>query len=108
MPMTMAEQAPTRDHAPTSTGLSPRRATIVAPPPTMTMKKEPGGGRRSAFCRKAPIVAIRAVKMAGSASHRWLAPAERWLKATEPTKAPETEARAISPPATVMTRQRVR
>lgn len=48
--------APMSAHAPTSTGLSPRRAIIVEPPATMTMKKEPGDGSRRAFCRKAPMV----------------------------------------------------
>lgn len=58
MPMAVPEATPTSAYSPTSTGFNPSWATIVEPPPTMTMKKLPGGGRRNAFCMKVPTVAM--------------------------------------------------
>ena len=100
--------APTLVHRPTSTGSSPRRATIVEAPATMTMKNDPGGLNRSAFCTKPPTVAMQVANSAGSISHHWDPPAPIWAQATEPTKAPTVAPVDSSRPAMSMMRQRVR
>ena len=81
------------------------RASITEPPPTMTKKKVPGGGKRRAFWAKPHTAAKTVVYRPASSSHQWPWPGAkmRW-----PTSTPTAATVMSAVPAVSMTRGRVR